>query len=401
MNTPQRQEQLRRYVSNLACEPQVARRFIDLGNTSLEDRIATTVYACNDQERDQCLSAHQKLLAGNALTPPEQFLYEAIVLPTERPALIIRDNSYERPPAPWLAMDEPAIRTRLERAIRSVARVEIVGPHSSPYAGTAFVVGPGLLMTNRHVAHQFSSGSGARVHFRQGLGSAVDFGREKGQSRGSTSYPVEKVVMCHPYWDMAILRVASLPVKSLTLSTLHPRDCVRRQIAVVGYPAQDPRGDQQVQRRIFGNDFGVKRFQPGFTVGPVEFRDNEHDRRRWRHVLEHDASTLGGNSGSAVIDVATGSVVGLHFAGRYSIANYAVPTFELARDGRIRDAGVQFTDGESDVPNPWQASWDKVDANDPFSPEQRLVQQPVPQESSTIDINIPIHISVQLNSRMN
>ena len=42
--------------------------------------------------------------------------------------------------------------------------------------------------------------------------------------------------------------------------------------------------------------------------------------------MTHDSSTLGGNSGSALIDVATGRVVGLHFAGRYLEANYAVPT---------------------------------------------------------------------------
>ena len=41
--------------------------------------------------------------------------------------------------------------------------------------------------------------------------------------------------------------------------------------------------------------------------------------------MEHDASTLGGNSGSAVIDLETGEAVGLHFAGSYLQANYAVP----------------------------------------------------------------------------
>ena len=58
--------------------------------------------------------------------------------------------------------------------------------------------------------------------------------------------------------------------------------------------------------------------------------------------MTHDSSTLGGNSGSAVIDVATGTVIGLHFAGEYLKANYAVPTYELARDRRVADAGLNF-----------------------------------------------------------
>ena len=41
-------------------------------------------------------------------------------------------------------------------------------------------------------------------------------------------------------------------------------------------------------------------------------------------VFTHDCSTLGGNSGSPIINTNTGSVVGLHFSGRYESANFAV-----------------------------------------------------------------------------
>ena len=46
--------------------------------------------------------------------------------------------------------------------------------------------------------------------------------------------------------------------------------------------------------------------------------------------IEHDCSTLGGNSGSLVVDLATGCAVGLHFAGQYMTANYAVSSTRLA-----------------------------------------------------------------------
>ena len=56
------------------------------------------------------------------------------------------------------------------------------------------------------------------------------------------------------------------------------------------------------------------------------------------------AQLLGGNSGSAVIDVSTGQIVGLHFAGTSLKANYAVSMFDLASDKRVVDAGLTFTD---------------------------------------------------------
>ena len=42
------------------------------------------------------------------------------------------------------------------------------------------------------------------------------------------------------------------------------------------------------------------------------------------HVFGHDCITLGGSSGSPVIDLASGNAVGLHFGGRFRVANYAV-----------------------------------------------------------------------------
>ena len=48
-----------------------------------------------------------------------------------------------------------------------------------------------------------------------------------------------------------------------------------------------------------------------------------NDPREW--ILTHDASTLGGNSGSALIDFdADGrTALGLHFAGRHERQNWA------------------------------------------------------------------------------
>ena len=50
--------------------------------------------------------------------------------------------------------------------------------------------------------------------------------------------------------------------------------------------------------------------------------------------MRHDCSTLGGNSGSVVLSLETGEAVGLHFAGRFLEANFAVPSTRRRRAAR-------------------------------------------------------------------
>src|SRR6185437_14961719 len=86
-----------------------------------------------------------------------------------------------------------------------------------------------------------------------------------------------------------------------------------QNVAVIGYPASDPRNPASAQTTVFGDVFEVKRLSPGVvTKAPSGF------------IIQHDAATLGGNSGSAVVDIATGHAVGLHFGGRFRQANFAV-----------------------------------------------------------------------------
>src|SRR5262249_5709031 len=135
------------------------------------------------------------------------------------------------------------------------------------------------------------------------------------------------VEMIHPYWDMALLRVEGLPAtRPLMLSIKPPEELVGRNVAVVGYPARDERSDGDLQDRIFGSKYLVKRLQPGVVRARAQIQSFENRV----NAITHDASTLGGNSGSAVIDLETGNVVALHFAGEYLKANYAVPMYELA-----------------------------------------------------------------------
>ena len=58
-----------------------------------------------------------------------------------------------------------------------------------------------------------------------------------------------------------------------------------------------------VMREVFDDIYGVKRLQPGTIVTESS------------EIITHDCSTLGGNSGSPLIDLSTGEAVGLHFSG--------------------------------------------------------------------------------------
>lgn len=59
-------------------------------------------------------------------------------------------------------------------------------------------------------------------------------------------------------------------------------------------------------------------------------------------LLTHDCSTLGGNSGSAVVDLDTHQVVGLHFGGKYLTGNSAHVLSTLQDDPLVKKAGLVF-----------------------------------------------------------
>ena len=93
-----------------------------------------------------------------------------------------------------------------------------------------------------------------------------------------------------------------------------------RPVYVLGYPAK-PESNQyepDVLTAYFRNTFGTKRFAPGHIIRDVASSDGTT-------VFDHDASTLGGNSGSCVVDLANDGqlVAGLHFAGLKNKENHA------------------------------------------------------------------------------
>jgi endonuclease G, mitochondrial len=288
------------------------------------------------------------------LTDEEMNGLEAIVLPQNRPVVFVKGDFYDDVEHPWEKLNPSEIKARVSRAFPSIGRIEVPNMPQIPYGGTGFVVGKRLVMTNRHVAKLFSSGLGLKIAYNPG-DSVINFRRQidSRDSDGSAYVEVLGVEMIHPYWDMALLRVADLPDnRVLALSTKMPEALEGRDIVAVGYPAKDWRSDLALQDRIFSSQYNVKRLQPGVLRKRASIRSFENVV----NALTHDASTLGGNSGSAVLDVETNQVLALHFAGEYLKANYAVPMYELARDSRVTAKKLNFDDTLTPT-NDWEPSW--------------------------------------------
>ena len=251
-----------------------------------------------DPAREQAATAVRKLKTGATLTPDEAFALEAIVLPEKRPVVFIRNNVFDLVPMEeWAYLNNPEVHARLEPLFPAIGRIELPTTPSIPYGGTGFVVGPDLLMTNRHVARLFTDGLGTHLTYHAG-GSAVDFKREDGTPPTDTSarVRVKDVVMIHPYWDMALLRLAGLPAaaRPLKLSVTAPEALVGQDLVAVGYPARDYRNDFEVQDRVFQHKYGVKRMQPG----KAQRRERVASFENNVDAMTHDSSTLGGELGA-------------------------------------------------------------------------------------------------------
>ncbi|RWX42983.1 endonuclease G [Candidatus Electrothrix aarhusensis] len=297
------------------------------------------------------------LLDGNesALSPGDAptTQLEAIIEFIGRPPLLIQDGEWETP-----VLDE--VRQRVEQnkegllqAIPKVGRVEILGiAKYRPFIGTAWMIDEDVMVTNRHVAELFATRIGNHFTFRHHTSGGpyqvqVDFLREhertaEFQARIKEVIFLEESSSVRP--DMALVRLdgdgLTLP-EPLLLDGANPS--FDMDIAVIGYPAQDSRSDFFRMERIFNGIYNVKRLSPGKVKG-VDF-----DGKR----LLHDCTTLGGNSGSCVLNAETGRVCGLHFAGEYRVRNYAVSVGWLkSRLAEINGSVSVAFQGLPGLPNP-------------------------------------------------
>ena len=282
------------------------------------------------------------------LPPDEVYALEAVVRADgTRPSLLVRSGVVDpvQPLAAGWTGQLAAAGDRLTRAVAAIGRVEPTHPSGSDFFGTCWVVDDrnGLVLTNRHVLDAMverlpHAVARTTAGFRVFDGAFVDFAAESGSAdvrryRIVEAAPSQVNGTDFARLDAAVLRIEPLPdgpqdvPDALTVSA-DPDGPLGRlaSYCIVGYPAQPVYASGTIEgvdwawvtRTLFGNVYGVKRLAPGMTHRPLGSLPG--DKRRW--VFGHDATTLGGNSGSPAL-AWTDSAFGLHFAGRSIDTNFA------------------------------------------------------------------------------
>lgn len=298
-------------------------------------------------QAEVAFGALESAMNDRAFLPGHQFALEAIILPKLRPVAFIQESTFADLPDPWAHVS--IFKEALQPVISAIGRVEVENA-GVPFGGTGWLCGPGLMMTNRHVAEVFTYGvglgDGPRLRFIPQRRTRLEMAHEHPRTKeAGLTYRVVKPLMVHPHWDAALLQVEvegdpALAPPPLALCATAPEETLlpETSVVVIGYPYWSNYHDEEVIKQVFNGIYGVKRIQPGKLMRYESIRSYN----RTLDAILHDASTLGGNSGSAVVHLDTQQVLALHFAGAYLVANYAVPAWELARDPRFVDAGVNF-----------------------------------------------------------
>ena len=254
----------------------------------------------------------------------DQIELESIAMRRERPVLAIYENVVkpifidQADSAIWgerLAHAKPL----LDAAIPAVGRIDLTGGALS-WVGTGWLVAEDVVVTNRHVAREFVQREGDRLTFKMGeakrMTATLDLLQEIDNPRQLVFELVEPLHIEEGSGpDVAFFSVRQTSGATSLAKPIKLSPTIRKTeaVATIGYPAYDSRiPEPALMRRIYGDVFDKKRLAPG-GVTQVD------DARIW-----HNCTTLGGNSGSVVLDLETGEAMGLHFSGTFLTTNYAV-----------------------------------------------------------------------------
>ncbi len=273
----------------------------------------------------------------------EQLTLEAVIRTDgTRPTLLVRGDTVnpEHPLAGAWKDTLFSVRDRMRKRAAAVGRIEPDNGSPTRFYGTGWVVdsAKGLVLTNLHVLHAMLKGiPNAMIQTASGFrvlkgGAFIDFAAEDGSLRKNRFRIVEATPSGIDGQNFARLDVAVLRIEKMEESQAIPEAVpVSADLAgpsgsmasfcVIGFPAKpqvtsgivDGVDWDWVTQTLFGNRFGVKRISPGTAHKPLGTIDG--DTHPW--VFGHDATTLGGNSGSPVmawLDQGFGGF-GIHFAG--------------------------------------------------------------------------------------
>ena len=316
---------------------------------------------------------------------------ESIVLRRTRPVLAIRDNDAKldfvdkADSEIWLARLTKA-KPFLDNAIRAVGRIDLQGARLD-WVGTGWLVADNILVTNRHVAQEFAARKGDGYTFQLGLNGPmsadVDF-LEEIDNPATLIFKLIKPLHIEdePGPDISFFEVeiTSGNSKLATPIKLAANVAVTPNVATIGYPAYDSRiPEPALMEDIFGKTYNKKRLAPGGITSVEEAR------------ILHSCTTLGGNSGSAVIDLDSGEALGLHFSGSFLATNYAVRSDVVQRLlDSVRSGTVTRPEARPRKPAPMPAPAVNVSGNLPVTLQR--------SNRGSASITIPLTVTVSLGN---
>ncbi|MDX1784749.1 MAG: S8 family serine peptidase [Roseovarius sp.] len=318
---------------------------------SLERRLESSADAAGEtliEESDRALAELHTHGTVAKLNEINAIRLEALVSLTERPAIpVVTRQTPDGDTVQTVDVNDPefgrfagmaaiALPALEQGALASVGRIDGDGIH----LGTGWMVGPGLVMTNRHVLEEFAAPlprlddpeswqiyRDTWINFSPQADDLKQNFKITGVAFAGAqqirTYPVSFAKL-----DLALLTVATnndaggaLPAP-VAIAANAPSQA--QSLFALGYPApphyiprdEDGQMRQDVIERlrtIFGLQYRRKYFSPGSMMAQPH---------QW--VFDHDATTLGGNSGSLVGTLSDEvAAVGLHFAGDWLRANHA------------------------------------------------------------------------------
>lgn len=330
--------------------------------------------------------------AARAMAPVEMVL-ETIVR-DQRPVLFVKEDWIDTKDV--LADGEEALdlikaldatREVIKPLMPLIGRVDVLGFPNTDFLGTAWFVDTEIVVTNRHVADLIARWDGRKFAFVRGVGgkpvsSSISTLHEFDDMAVDQSrvFEVEEVLYIEPAGgpDIAFLKVSRRTdgTKPDRLDILPADLGADVPISVVGYPARAPRSvipDQARMEQLYLGRYDVKRAAPGLTMSPAQ------------GATRHDCTTLGGASGSPVLDLATGKVAGLHFAGLYQETNFAVRASLLS---------------EYISKKRWNTPPVIRSETRPSSPPKPGLQAPsprsVPDTGGSVTVTLPLSITISL-----
>jgi serine protease len=283
------------------------------------------------------------------LSPHETLGLEAVIKTDgSRPTLLLRNGlpPENHPLAGNWADQLVAQRQTIRTAAGAIGRIEPDRPSGRNFFGTGWLVdvGKGLVLTNVHVVEAFmrrasTLAKGGNGSIRVFDGVYIDFVAET-QSEAQNRYKVVEALPSGIEGDgFQRLDVAALKIEPMegsqkidqaikVVADLDGAQGANNSICVIGYPGEPERTSGVVDgvdwgwvnATLFGRRYGLKRIAPGVVQNRLGF--HPQDTQRW--IFGHDATTLGGSSGSPIIAwLDGGGSFGIHFAGTSIETNFA------------------------------------------------------------------------------